>query len=128
ARTARGRPPRRTTARGRHVDLEACFDRLNLEYFAGEVDRPRISWSAKRSRHTLGRYDATHHIIFISRLFDSSDVPAYVLDYIMFHEMLHVKHRSRIHDSRVVVHTPEFRTEERRFAYYRPAKLLLTEL
>jgi len=127
ARTKRGRPPQ-TTSLGRHMDLDACFDRLNRDYFDCRIDKPRISWSSKRSRHTLGRYDAAHHIIFISRLFDTPDIPSYVLDYIMFHEMLHLKHRSRIHDSRLIVHTPEFKTEERKFADYRPAKLWLKEL
>jgi predicted metal-dependent hydrolase len=125
ARTERGRHPRRITAQGRHIDLDACFDRLNREYFGGEIDKPKISWSMKRSRRTLGRYDATHHIIFISRLFDSRNVPPYVLNYVMFHEMLHVKHRSRVHESRVLVHTPEFRNEERRFGQYELAKTWL---
>ena len=128
ARTARGRGPRQTAALGRCVDLDACFDCLNEEYFGGAIDKPRLSWSTKRSRHTLGRYDATHHIIFISRLFDSRTIPPYVLDYIMFHEMLHVKHRSRVHDSRVLVHTPEFKSDERKFAGYRLAKLWLKDL
>jgi hypothetical protein len=128
ARSSRGRAPRQIAARGTCVDLDACFDRLNGQYFGGELDKPRISWSAKRSRHILGRYDATHHMIFISRLFDSRNIPPYVLDYIMFHEMLHVKHRSRIHDCRVLVHTPEFRSDERSFAEYRAAKQWLQNL
>jgi len=127
-RTERGRNPRHITTLGRHVDLDACFDRLNREYFGGVLDKPRISWSLKRSRRILGRYDATHHMIFISRFFDSRDIPTYVLDYVMFHEMLHVKHRSRIHQSRVLVHTPEFRAEERRFAEYHLAKVWLKGL
>ena len=128
ARSSRGRAPREIGARGKCADLDACFDRLNGQYFGGALDKPRISWSTKRSRHILGRYDATHHMIFISRIFDSRNIPAYVLDYIMFHEMLHIKHRSRIHDSRVLVHTSEFRSDERRFAHYRDARLWLKNL
>jgi hypothetical protein len=128
ARTERGRRPRQTTPIGRHVDLESCFDRLNVEYFGGAMSKPQLSWSAKRSRHVLGRYDATHHIIYISRVFDSRDVPSYVLDYIMFHEMLHVKHQSRVCESRVLVHTPEFKADERRFAHYGQAKIWLRRI
>jgi predicted metal-dependent hydrolase len=128
ARNSRGRAPRETAARGKFVDLNASFDRLNLQYFDGALDKPRISWSMKRSRHILGRYDSTHHMIFVSRLFDTPKIPSYVLDYIMFHEMLHVKHRSRIHDCRVLVHTPEFRSDEKRFSEYKQAKLWVKSL
>src|SRR5436190_3364392 len=87
-RTTRGRPNRVThTSQGRHFDLDVVFDRLNAEYFDGTVDKPKISWSAKRSRYILGRYDSTHHAIFISRVFDAPRVPAYVLEYVMYHEM-----------------------------------------
>ena len=128
ARAARGRGPRETTARGRHVDLTASCERINNHYFNGEIRQPRLSWSAKRSRYILGRYDALHHAIVISRVFDSPNIPEYVVDYIMFHELLHVKHRSQIQDARCIVHTPEFRAEERKFAQFRLAKHWLKSL
>ena len=112
-------------SRGRHVDLEELFHRLNERYFAGTLDKPRLSWSARKSRFVLGRYDATHHTIFVSRLFDAPSVPVYVIEYVMFHEMLHVKHQSRVRDSRIIVHTPEFKMEERNFPHYQEAKLWL---
>ena len=74
-RTQRSRSSRITSARGGHVDLEALFNQLNQEYFAGSLVRPKLSWSAKRSRYILGRYDATRNIIFISRIFDVPDLP-----------------------------------------------------
>jgi hypothetical protein len=43
----------------------------------------------------------------------------------MFHEMLHVKHQSQVLDSRLIVHTREFRVEEKRFGLYNEAKLWL---
>jgi predicted metal-dependent hydrolase len=125
ARIARAERCRRTRARGalgRHVDLEALFDRLNEEYFGGSLRKPQISWSAKRSRHVLGRYDATHNIIFISRLFDAPAVPSYAVAYVLFHEMLHVKHQSRITDSRMVFHPSEFKAEEKTFREFEQAK------
>jgi predicted metal-dependent hydrolase len=115
-------------SRGRHVDLNAPFDRLNEQYFGSSIGKPRLSWSTKRSRYVLGRYDVTHHTIFISRLFDAPNIPSYVIDYVMFHEMLHVKHQSRVCDSRLIVHTPEFKSEERTFSHYQEAKLWLKGL
>jgi predicted metal-dependent hydrolase len=128
ARSARGRGTRVSTTLGRHFDLDALFDRLNVEYFAEAVAKPKISWSTKRSRYILGRYDATHHTIFVSRIFDTPRVPPYVIEYVMYHEMLHVKHQTRVKNCRVVVHTPEFKQEERRFAQYEQAKEWLKQI
>ena len=125
AHTQKSRRARITGAHGRHVDLEPLFNRLNHEYFGGSLTQPRLSWSAKKSRYVLGRYDATHNVIFISRIFDVLDLPPYVIEYVLFHEMLHVKHRCRVHDSRMIVHTPEFKAEEKTFRDYERAKLSL---
>ena len=112
-------------SQGRYVDLNTMFDRLNQQYFAGRLIKPQISWSAKKTRYVLGRFDMTHNTIFISRLFDSPEVPLSVTEYVMFHEMLHVKHLSRVEDCRLLVHTPEFKTDEKRFSHYNEAKLWL---
>ena len=90
-------------------------------YFDGRLDRPRLAWSETRSRRILGRYDATHNTIFVSLLFDSPRIPDFVLDYVLYHEMLHVRHPSRASNCRLISHTPEFRAEERRFKDYQKA-------
>jgi len=122
ARTDRGRGARVFHARGRHFDLEAIFDRINSEYFGGSLVKPRISWSAKKSRYILGRYDSTHHTIFISRIFDSRTTPSYVIDYVMYHEMLHVRHSTLVKNCRMIVHTADFKSEEQRFVRFAEAK------
>ena len=122
ARTNRRRLTRAARPRGRYVDLESLFERLNERYFSGSIQKPAISWSIKRSRYVLGRYDATHQTIFISRLFDAPNIPPYVIEYVMFHEMLHVKHDCRIHNLRMIVHSSEFKAEERKFEHYYEAK------
>ena len=124
-RSMRSRTKRVHGAHGRYVNLDETFNRLNSEYFDGNLDKPKLSWSAKRSRYILGRYASTHRTIYISRLFDSLNVPSYVVEYVMFHEMLHVRHQSRIQNCRILVHTPEFKTDERRFTHYREAKTWL---
>ena len=124
-RTDRSRSRRTRGSRGRYVDLNRVFDRLNREYFDNGLTKPQLSWSAKETRYVLGRFDLTHNTIFISRVFDSPEVPSYVTEYVMFHEMLHVKHQSRVLDSRLIVHTREFRVEEKRFGLYNEAKLWL---
>lgn len=130
ARTTRNNRCRQTPVRGsqgRHIDLDGIFNRLNERYFGNAIPKPRLSWSARKSRYVLGRYDATHMTIFISRLFDSPNIPHYVCEYVMYHEMLHVKHQSQIRDARILVHTRDFRQEERRFLQYQEAKLWLRQ-
>jgi hypothetical protein len=127
ARNRRGRQMRIRGSQGRFVNLETMFDRLNAQYFAGSIPKPRLSWSLKRSRCILGRFDITHNTIFISRIFDSPEIPSCVCEYVLYHEMLHVRHQSRAHNSRLIVHTPEFRAEEKRFLQYRNAKLWLKQ-
>ena len=127
-RSDRCRHARTRGSRGRFVDLDAIFDRLNEQYFSNELKKPHLSWSAKKTRYVLGRFDLTHNTIFISRLFDAPDVPLVVTEYVMFHEMLHVKHQSRVQESRLIVHTPQFKAEEKRFTRYAEAKLWLKRI
>ena len=128
ARTSRGRGPRPLVTRGRCRDLDEHFDRLNAGYFGNGLARPRLTWSATPSRHVLGRYDAAHDTVFISRIFDSAAVPEFVLDYVLYHELLHIQHPSRARDCRRVTHTPEFRTAERQFREYEKASEWLQKL
>jgi hypothetical protein len=128
ARFERGRSRTGLGPAGRHVNLDKSFERLNRAYFCGTLNKPRITWSVRGSRRTLGRYDATRHCISISRIFDAPGVPEFVVDYVMFHEMLHVKHQSCIKDCRILVHTPEFRADEKSFARYAEATLWLKRI
>lgn len=116
-RATRGRPSRLSTI-GQLLDLELLFGRLNEKYFAGTLRRPALSWTPGRSRTVLGRYDSHNDVIFLSRWLDSRQVPEFVAEYVLYHEMLHVKHPSRAVGPRVVVHTREFRRDERRFDRY----------
>ena len=128
ARTDRCRLTKTRGSLGRHFDLNEMFDRLNAQYFGNGLAKPRLSWSARKSRYVLGRYDTTHDTIFLSRVFDSPGVPQYAAEYVMYHEMLHVKHRSRVHDSRLIVHTREFKIEEKQFLQYQEANFWLKQI
>ena len=102
-------------ARGHVYDLEAIFEDLNTRFFHGLMGRPRMSWSQSKTRRILGHYDPAHNAIIISRIFDHHVVPRYVLEYIVYHEMLHLKHPVRLRGSRRCVHSAEFQAEEKLF-------------
>jgi hypothetical protein len=122
ARRTRGRRPRMRVARGDFHDLEASFERISAVYFSSSIERIPLSWSRQRSRYTLGRYDASHHVVYISRILDQAGVPDYVLDYVMYHELLHARHHTQVKKNRLITHTREFRQEESRFRDYTRAR------
>ena len=76
---------------GDHHHLEEIFERLNREYFGGMLGQPQLGWSRGASRSMLGHFDPSHNAIIISRIFDRPQVPALGLEYVMFHEMLHLR-------------------------------------
>jgi predicted metal-dependent hydrolase len=113
-RQMRGRKQLRSP-RGHSYDLDSIFEELNTRFFHGLMARPRMSWSQAKTRRILGHYDPAHNAIIISRLFDHPGVPAYVLEFIVYHEMLHLKHPVRLRGSRRCVHSAEFQAEEKLF-------------
>lgn len=108
--------------RGSVYDLDQIFDSLNTKYFAGKLKKPVLSWSARKTYRILGHHDSTHDTIVISRSLDSEDAPRYVIEYVMFHEMLHVHHPTVHHNGRRYNHTPAFRRDEEKFSHYQQAE------
>ena len=113
---------------GYFYDLEAIFEELNTRFFHGLMARPRMSWSQSKTRRILGHYDPAHNAIIISRIFDHSAVPRYVLEYIVYHEMLHLKHPVKLRGSRRCVHSAEFQAEERLFPRVKEAEAFVKGL
>jgi predicted metal-dependent hydrolase len=126
-RQARGRK-RIASAKGHVFDLEAVFEDLNLRFFGGMMARPRMSWSQGRARNLLGHYDPAHNAIVVSRIFDHPAVPRYAVEYIVYHEMLHLRHPVRVNGSRRCVHSAEFRAEEKLFPQLESARRFLRQL
>jgi len=59
---------------------------------------------------------------------DRTDVPEYVFDHVMHHELLHKKHGIQWRGRRQHAHTSAFREEERRFEQYEEAAAFLNKL
>lgn len=110
---------------GAHFDLEQIFAELNARFFGGRMSRPKLGWSRTRSRTMLGHYDPSHNTIILSRLLDGLGVPLLAVEYVLFHEMLHLQHPVEHHGARRRVHTPEFKQAEKEFPGLREAKAVL---
>ena len=126
-RQMRGRK-RLRPAKGHFYDLDTVFENLNARFFHGLLARPRMSWSQVGTRRILGHYDPAHNAIIISRVFDHFAVPRYAVEYIVYHEMLHLKHPVRLRGSRRCVHSAEFQAEERLFPQLAEANAFLRRL
>ena len=111
-----------TTSKGDVYDLDEIFDNLNFWYFGGGLEKPVLTWSAKKTYRILAHHDATHATIVVSKSLDTPDVPRYVVEYVVFHEMLHIHHPTVHHNGRRYNHTAAFRRDERRFPHYRAAE------
>ncbi|MGH9615557.1 MAG: M48 family peptidase [Acidobacteriaceae bacterium] len=117
-----------STAQGRYYNLDEVFDQLNGEFFHGLLGRPVLTWSAHSARRQLGHYDAAHNTIVVSRVFDRPDTPRYAIEYLVFHEMLHLKHPVRMRGGRRCVHSREFQREEKMFPQLEQVKEFLKKL
>jgi hypothetical protein len=100
--------------RGEAHDLTLLFHKLNREYFNALLPRIRIGFSKERSRSLWGHHDSAHQTIVINKVLDSPRVPSYVIESIVYHEMLH--------------HARQFREAEKLFKEYDVAQKFLTDV
>ncbi|RJQ17071.1 hypothetical protein C4573_03385 [Candidatus Woesearchaeota archaeon] len=91
--------------------LEQSFHRVIQEYFHNFMDKPNLVWGSDSFRK-LGSYEYATDTIVISTLFKQETE---LLDYIMYHELLHKKLKFESKNGRQVHHSPEFKAMERKF-------------
>lgn len=109
--------------KGRIYDLDELFHDLNNKYFRGCLEKPTLTWSARRTYRILGHHDSTHNTIVISKSLDTDETPRFVVEYVLFHEMLHIHHPTIHQNGRRYNHTPAFRRDERKFSHFQQAEL-----
>lgn len=113
---------------GHYFHLEKIFDVLNDRFFNGLLGRPQLTWSEHTAKRSLGHYDAAHNTIVVSRIFDRPSSPLYAIEYLLYHEMLHLKYPVKMHGTRRCVHSREFKAEERLFPQHAEAQAFLKRL
>jgi len=126
-RHARGKK-RYSGPEGRFYNLEEVFDTLNFRFFGGLLGRPELTWSENLARRSLGHYDAAHNTIVVSRVFDRPSSPRYAVEYLLYHEMLHLKHPVRMRGLRRCVHSADFKADEQQFPQLKEALAFIKRL
>lgn len=112
-------------AQGEYYDLGEIFEDLNRRFFNSELRRPQLGWSWRRSRSILGHYDPDHGTITVSRILDTRKTPRFLVEYLVFHEMLHIRFPVERNHHRRIIHSRDFQAAERQFPEYNQSRRLL---
>jgi len=104
--------------------LEDSFSRINGEFFNDAMRIRRVAFG-KHSYQILGKYDFNSDEITISSILKNADTE--LIDFVMYHEMLHKKHGFGSFLKRSY-HSRQFRQDEKRFPNYSTVNKRLNEL
>ena len=114
---------------GRFFNLRAIFDKLNAKYFRNRLRDYTIVWGRKRASRprdeiVFATIQEDDRMIRIHPLLDRAFVPAWFLEYVIYHEMCHAVVRDEYDSSgRRIVHHKKFWARERRFHWFKRAKV-----
>lgn len=94
-----------------HPMLIDSFERVNQRYFDGMMEMPNLVFGTD-SKRKLGSYEYGSDTITISKILAGQGE---LLDYVMYHELLHKKFKYNVKNGRSFHHTREFREAEHLF-------------
>lgn len=115
-------------AEGRTHSLSEIFAEINRRHFNSQVEVRALGWGLRRSWGRLGHYDPAHRTITLSPVLDSPDVPRSVVEYLVYHEMLHcVLEDAGVAGSSDRDHPEAFRRADKAFPGSREARKFLGE-
>jgi hypothetical protein len=123
-----GRPQSELRPEGRHHDLQAILNDLARRHFGGRAD-VLVTWGKRvqprrRQRSLqLGTYVCEERLIRIHPVLDQPWVPAFFVEAVVFHEMLHHDMPAVVQHGRSHYHTRAFRKRERSFEHHLAAEL-----
>lgn len=128
-RTERRRNP--VVPEGDHFNLENVLARVSTAYFGGATDAVKIGWGRLRERRgrrrrtrsrALATYCFEDTTIRVSPVLDSPRVPDFVIDWVVYHELLHHILPIEKSGNRKRYHTTKFRTLEKGYPLYEEAR------
>jgi hypothetical protein len=114
--------------RGSFRDLDGAFDYVNSIYFSAALERPDLAWARESPSRRMGFYHPPLNILAVNRALDSERVPRFVLEFVVYHELLHGVLEPGGGSERRVHHTAEFRRREKAFSRYEDAERWINRL
>jgi hypothetical protein len=112
--------PLMTVAKDSDPVLELSFSRVNDKFFGNQMAKPNLGWG-QDSRRRLASYNFNQDEVKVSALFKEAQPE--ILDYLMYHELLHRDQKFRHKNGRSFYHTRQFREAEDRY----PKKKIIEE-
>jgi hypothetical protein len=116
------------SVQGHAYNLETIFHKVHQGYFDKAFPKPQLAWSKTFTNRKYGHYEPARDRVVISRTLDDPNVPSYVAEFVMYHELLHKRHGETWVNGRRWVHTSAFRRDERQFKQYDLAQAFLQKL
>ncbi|TGK02359.1 M48 family peptidase [Leptospira selangorensis] len=103
-------------------DLKVILEEISSSYFS-KMDAKLLSigWADRLGKRRLGSYEKRNMNIRISPILDHKEVPLYVLEHVVHHEILHHILPSRVKNGHNSIHSPEFKRKEKEYVRYREA-------
>lgn len=117
-----------TSEAGKVYDLKQLFALVNQTYFGDAMRAPILTWSTQKTFRIFGHHDALHDTIVISQTLDDARVPQFVVEFVLYHELLHIKHPTSVVNGRRQIHTRAFKLDEQKFARFDEAEKWLEKL
>ena len=103
--------------RGDHYDLRRLLARVDRAYFGGDrpFDLPDVAWAPLDAHNAWAVYVLKDDRILVEKSLDDGETPAYVIEYLLVHEMLHLFHPPDDLDGEPEWHNAPFEASIERF-------------
>ena len=115
-------------AQGEHYDLDELFTVVSQEYLDSSFVKPRLCWNSILTTRKLGHYESARDRVVLSPSLDRKEIPSFVVEFVLYHELLHKHHGVEWLNGKRMVHTPAFRRSEKKFRCYDQAIAFLKQM
>jgi predicted metal-dependent hydrolase len=106
-------------------ELELSFERMNQLFLNEELEKPNLIWGRKTFRK-LAHYNFHDDSITVSETF--RDSPQHIIDYLMYHEMLHKHFKFTNKNGRASYHSKEFKQAEAEYPNQKAVEEEITQI
>jgi len=109
------------TQQGRSKNLIDSVERLLDSGLIGEDDfrNSYYTWASSMAKHKFGQCNQIFRVVSVSPILDDPRVPDYVLDFVIYHETLHLRQEAGKNRR---PHNAQFKAWERAFPEYDAAE------
>ncbi len=105
--------------------LEPSFQRINQTFFQNQLEQPNLIWGQPSFRK-LASYNFHNDTITVSTIFQ--DAKPEILDFLMYHEMLHKHHKFQVKNNRSSFHSAAFKKAEEQYPQHKEVEQQINQI